>query len=294
MSSEAFFYDGRFVGGDEPVVRLEDRGYQFGDGVYDAWMVYGGKQLLRTEHLERLERSCAAIGIVPCYSRSEVEAFTDEMVRRSGIEQGVLYLQWTRGFQPPRAHVAAKGLRAILSGSIREKAPYPAEYFRSGVPTMFYPDERQRYCDIKSLNLLGSVMASNAAAAAGCHEVLFVREEGGRRFVTECAHSNCYAVSGGAVHTAPLGKLILPGVTRRVVLDLARRLGIPVVEEYREPEFFAQADEAFVSAASGILPIGTIDGRAVGSGKRPVFDALADAYDELVDAECGTRGGARG
>jgi D-alanine transaminase len=281
---DVFFYDGRFVRGDEPVVRLEDRGYQFGDGVYDAWMVHGGRQFLRDEHLDRLEHSCAALGIVPCYSRAEVAAFTDEMLERSGTERGVIYLQWTRGWQSPRSHAAAPGIRSILSGYIRDMPPYPEEYFSKGISTILYADERQHYCDIKTLNLLGSVMASNAARAAGCHEVLFVREEGGRRFVTECAHSNCYAVKDGVVYTAPLGKLILPGVTRRVVLALSRDLGLGVVEEFRPPEFFSSADEAFISAASGILPIGTIDGSAVGSSSRPVFEALDKAYSALVAA----------
>jgi D-alanine transaminase len=288
--SELYFYDGRFVRGDEPVVRLEDRGYQFGDGVYEAWMVFGKRHFLRDEHLDRFERSCAAVGIVPSYSRAEVESFTDEMLERSGLERAMVYLQWTRGVQSPRAHASAQGLRSILSGFIRERPPYPAEYFTKGISTIFYPDERQRYCDIKSLNLLGSVLASNAARAAGCHEVLFVRDEGGRRFVTESAHSNCYAVKGGVLYTAPTGKLILPGVTRRVVLGLARDLGLSVVEEFQSPEFFALADEAFISAASGILPIGTMDGRSVGSGARPVFAALAKAYDAFVEAG-GDRGG---
>jgi len=290
--SEVYFYDGRFVRGDEPVVRLEDRGYQFGDGVYDAWMVFGKRHFLRDEHLDRFERSCAAIGIIPSYSRAEVEAFTDEMLARSGLSRAMVYLQWTRGLQSPRAHAAAQGLRSILSGFIRERPPYPAEYFAEGISTIFYPDERQHYCDIKSLNLLGSVLASNAARAAGCHEVLFVRDEGGRSFVTESAHSNCFAVKDGVVHTAPTGKLILPGVTRRVVLDLARDLGIGIVEEFQVPEFFSSADEAFISAASGIIPIGSIDGRPVGSGARPVFAALAGAYDALIAAN-GERGETR-
>jgi D-alanine transaminase len=282
--NDVYFYDGRFVAGDEPVVRLEDRGYQFGDGVYDAWMVHDGRQFLRAEHLDRLERSCAVIGIAPSYSRSEVEAFTDEMLARSGVVRGVIYLQWTRGWQSPRSHAAAPGTRSILSGYIRDMPPYPEEYFAKGVGTIFHPDERQRYCDIKSLNLLGSVMASNAARAARCHEVLFVRDEGGRRFVTECAHSNCFAVKGGIVYTAPRGKLILSGVTRQAILGIARGLGIAVVEEYRPPEFFSTADEVFISAASGILPVGTIDGRPVGSHARPVFDALEKGYRALISA----------
>jgi D-alanine transaminase len=284
--SDVYFYDGRFVRPDEPVVRLEDRGYQFGDGVYDAWMVLGGRHFLRREHLDRLERSCAAIGLEPSFSRAEVEAFTDAMLERSGpLERGVLYLQWTRGWQSPRSHAALPGTRSILSGSLAARAPYPEECFSRGVGTILFPDERQRYCDIKSLNLLGSVMASNAAKAAGCHEVLFVRDEGDRRFVTEGAHGNCFAVRDGTVFTAPNGKLILPGVTRKAVLDLARGLGIPVVEEYQSPEAFQGADEAFLTAASGLLPIGTIDGSPVGSGRRPVCEALLAAYDRLIAAK---------
>ena len=110
-------------------------------------------------------------------------------------------------------------------------------------------------------------MASNAAKAAGCHEVLFVREDGDSRFVTESARSNCYAVKNGVVHTSPLGKLILPGVTRGVILELARALGIEVMEAFETPQFFSDADEVFVSAASGILPVDTIDGKPVGRGR---------------------------
>jgi len=282
--NQVYFHDGRFIRGDEPVVQVGDRGYQFGDGVYDAWMIHGGRHILRSEHLDRLERSCAAIGIVPSSSRPEVEAFTDQMLARSGVERGMIYLQWTRGVQSPRAHVAADRLRSILSGSLCELAPYPDELLSKGISTIFYPDERQHYCHIKSLNLLGAVMASNAASAKGCHEAILVREEGGRRFVTECGRSNCYAVKREAIYTAPLGKLILAGVTRHVLLGLARGLGIRVVEEFKPPGFFSSADEVFISAASGILPVGSIDGLPVGTQARPIYTALAKAYDELIVA----------
>jgi D-alanine transaminase len=296
--SDQYFYDGRFVRGDEPVVSLGDRGYQFGDGVYDAWMVYGGRHFLRGEHLDRFECSCAAIGIAPSYSRHEVEAFTDEMLARSGIERGMVYLQWTRGLQLPRSHAPAPGLRSILSGYIKDLPPYPEEYFSRGVATVFHPDERQTFCDIKSLNLLGSVMANIAARAALCHEAILVREEGSLRFVTECSRSNCFAVRDGVIFTAPLGKLILSGVTRQVVLGLAKGLGIHVAEEFRSPEFFAEADEVFISAASGILPVATIDGApvgrgatsAVGSRPRTVFSALEEGYRALIDANRGKEG----
>ncbi len=279
---EVHFYDGRFVRGDEPVVRLDDRGYLFGDGVYDAWMAYGGRHFLRDEHLDRLERSCAALGIEPSLPRAEVEAVTDELLRRSGARRGLVYLQWTRGCQSPRAHAPAEGLRAVLSGFCREASAYPDSFYEEGVGTIFYPDRRHLLCDVKTLNLLGSVMASGAARAAGCHEAILVREEGGRRFVTESSRSNCYAVVRGAIHTAPRGPYILPGVTRELALGLARGLGIEAVEEFLTPQEFAAADEVFISAASGILPVRAIDGRRVGTGERPICAALMKAYDALI------------
>ena len=129
---------------------------------------------------------------------------------------------------------------------------------------------------------MGSIRAINTAAKAGCYEILFVREDGGRKFVTESAHSNCYAVKDGVIHTAPLGNLILPGITRGVALKIAFELGIPVVEEYCTPEFFLDADEVFVSAASGIVPVGWIGDKKVGQGPGSVFSRLNAEYLKLI------------
>ncbi len=282
----AAFYDGKIVERDKPVISLEDRGYQFGDGVYDAWMIVNGKHLLRTEHLERLERSAKLIGIEPCYTRAQIERFSDEMLAQSGIISGMMYFQWTRGWQMPRNHVTAPGVRPLLTGTITPVAPKPADFYTEGANVIFYPDERQLFCHIKTLNLLGSVMASNAAAQAGAYETLLVRDFQGRQIVTESAHSNCYAIKDGVVYTAPLGNLILPGITRKVVLELAEQLGIKVVEEFQTPAFFLDADEVFLSAASGLVPVGQIDGRAVKAGVGPVFARLAAAYKKLVAESC--------
>ena len=223
------------------------------------------------------------LDITPCYTRQEVERFSDMMLEQSGIERGMFYFQWTRGWQSPRNHVIAPNLRPILTGSIIAVAPKPPEFYTTGAKTIFYPDQRQHFCNIKTLNLLGSVMASNAAAKAGCYEVIFVREDGGRKFVTESAHSNCYAVKDGVIYTAPLGNLILPGITRMVVLDIAKKLGIKIVEEYCTPEFFTDADEVFVTAASGIVPVGYIGENKIGSGVGPVFKQLSAEYQKLID-----------
>lgn len=282
--SDVYFYDGRIVAPGTPVIALDDRGYWFGDGVYDAWMVLEGRHFLRNDHLERLERSCAALGIEPCYGRAELEAFSDLLLAESGLQRAMVYFQWTRGRQLPRSHVAAPKLRPILSGFIKDFVDYPEEVYAKGCKVVFHPDERQHFCDIKTLNLLGSVMASNAAHAEGCQEAILVRDLGDRRVVTECAHSSCYAVKDGVIRTAPLGKLILPGITRKVVLGLARDLGIGVQEDYASPDFFLAADEVFLSAASGILPVARIGSVPIGSGERPVYAKLDTAYRKLIAA----------
>jgi D-alanine transaminase len=281
---ELGFYDGRIIEKDEPVICIEDRGYQFGDGVYDTWMVLNGKHFLRKEHLDRLERSCAFLEITPCYTRQEMEHFSDLLLEQSAINRGMIYFQWTRGVQIPRSHVVAPNVRSLLSGSIMPVAPKAAQDMKKGCKTIFYPDERQHFCHIKTLNLLGSVRASNAGAKAGCYEIIFVREDGGKKFVTESAHSNCYAVKDGIIYTAPLGNLILPGITRDVCLQIANKLGITVVEEYCTPEFFTAADEVFVSACSGFVPVGSIGDQAIGTGVRPVFSALNEEYMKMIAA----------
>lgn len=280
---ELGFYDGRIVEKNEPVICIEDRGYQFGDGVYDAWMVMNGKHFLRKEHLDRFERSCKALDIIPCYSRAEMEKFSDMLLTESGIKRGMIYFQWSRGWQSPRGHVIAPNVRPLLTGSIMPVDPKPAEYFTDGCKAMFYPDRRQHFCNVKTLNLLGSVMAANAAAKAGCYEVIFVREDGGKKFVTESAHSNCYAVKEGVIYTAPLGNLILPGITRAAVMNIAQNLGIKVVEEFCTPEFFMNADEVFVSAASGVVPVGVLDDQPIGDGVGPIFKKLNDEYQKMIE-----------
>lgn len=282
---DLWFYDGRILEKDEPVIRIEDRGYQFGDGVYDVWMIYNGKHFLRKEHLDRFERSCRLIDINPCYSRQEIEAFGDQLLARSGILNGTIYLQWTRGWQSPRNHIYGDQQRPLLTGTIKRLPERPADFLSKGCKAIFQPDERQHFCHIKTLNLLGSVLAMNKAARTGCYEAILVREDdNGRKFVTECAHSNCYAVKDGVLYTSPLGKLILPGITRGVLLELAGKLGIKVVEEFRTPEFYAAADEVIVSSASTVVPVGQLDGKPVGNGKWPVYERLFAAYQQLIDA----------
>ncbi len=276
------FFDGKIVERDKPIICLEDRGYQFGDGVYDVWMIINGRHFLRKEHLDRFERSCKLMDITPCYSREEIEDFSDQMLSESGIEYGMIYFQWTRGWQMPRTHIIDPGVRPLLSGTITPATPKPIEIMEKGCKTIFYPDERQLFCNIKTLNLIGSIRAANAAAKAGAYETLLVRKYEGKEIVTESAHSNCYAIKDGVIYTSPLENLILPGITRGVVLKIAGKLGIKVVEEYCPPQFYLDADEVFVSAASGLVPVGVIGDQPIGAGVGPVFSRISAEYQKLI------------
>ena len=280
-------FDGKLVDIDQPVARLEDRGYQFGDGVYDAWCLFNGRHFLLDAHLNRLERSCNLIGITPSFSQAEMTEIIGAMTQESGLQEALVYVQYTRGWSSPRSHACAKDIRPLFSGTITPLKPYPQEYFSVGASAISRPDERHLLCHVKSLNLLGSVLAKNAAVAAGCYESLLIREIKGREVVTECAHSNCFAVKDGVLYTSPNGKYILPGITRTTVIELAKANGIPVVEEFVPLEFYLAADEAMITNSLAIVPLVKIDGKPVSDGKiGAMTQKLMALYDERIQAVC--------
>ena len=275
---ELGFYDGEMIDPDAPVIRLHDRAYQFGDGVYEAWVLDHGHQVLRKEHLDRFERSARLVGIEPCYSRTHLETFSDRLRDQSGIQDGMVYFQWSRGWQLPRAHVVTQGVRPLLTGFIRSLPPRGTP---RSLSVMFHPDERHHFCHIKTLNLLGSVLAINAAVKQGHDDAILVRDKG-KKVVTEGTRSNVFAVKKGKVYTAPEGNLILSGITRAKILELCRALGIGVVEAFQTPEFFLKADEVFFTSATGPVPITRIGDKVLPTG--PVFERLLKAYRDFLDS----------
>jgi D-alanine transaminase len=280
-------FDGKLVDIDQPVAKLEDRGYQFGDGVYDAWCLLNGRHFLLDDHLNRLQRSCNLIGIKPSFSHEEMTEIIGNMTKESGLQDALVYVQYTRGWSSPRAHACSPDIRPLFSGTISPLNPYPQEYFTAGAAAISHPDERHLLCHVKSLNLLGSVLAKNAAAAAGCYESLLIREINGKDVVTECAHSNCFAVKGGTLYTSPNGKYILPGITRATVIELAKKSGIPVVEDFVTLDFFLNADEAMITNSLAVIPLVKIDGQPVGEGKVGVVTKRIMAlYEERIQAVC--------
>ena len=245
-------------------VPVEDRGLQFADGVYEVAKCVNGRICDLDRHLDRLDRSLAALAIPWPTSRRALTVVIREALRRNGLRDALIYLQIDRGVAP-RNHLYPRSARPTLVVTVR-RAPFPkARELSEGVAVITMPDMRWKRCDIKSVSLLANVMARQRAAEAGCREVWLYDAEG---FVTEGAGSNAYLVDAdGRLVTHPLGPAILGGVTREVVLELARKEGIVVVERPFTVEEAQEAREAFLTSTSSlVLPVTAIDGRTVANG----------------------------
>jgi D-alanine transaminase len=258
------YVNGRYLPLQSAAVAAEDRGYQFADGVYEVIKVLGGEPRDLERHLDRLARSLAALEIAPPMTRRALESVLRETLRRNQLSNALLYIQVTRG-SAPRNHLFPRRARPSLVVTVRRPA-FPGEREREeGVGVITRPDLRWGRCDIKSISLLPNVLARQSAAAAGCREAWLVDREG---IVTEGSASNAYIVdAGGRLITHPLNERILGGITRSVVLELARQDGIEVVEQpFSVEQAHAAREAALSSTSSWLLPVTTIDGRPVSNG----------------------------
>jgi D-alanine transaminase len=258
------YVNGRYRPLQNANVAAEDRGYQFADGVYEVIKVLGGRACHLERHLDRLERSLAALDIAPPMTRRALESVLFETLRRNRLVDALLYLQITRG-AAPRNHLFPKQARPSLVVTVRRPV-FPGEREREeGVGVVTRPDLRWGRCDIKSISLLPNVMARQSAAAAGCREAWLIDREG---MVTEGSASNAYIVdASGRLITHPLNERILGGVTRSVILELARRDGIEVVERpFSLDEAHGAREAALSSTSSWLLPVTAIDARPVSNG----------------------------
>ncbi len=258
------YVDGRYLPIDAPAIRLEDRGLQFADGVYEVIKCLGGRLCDLERHLNRLERSLAALAIPMPVSRRALRAIIAQTLRRNQLRDALVYLQVDRGVAPRNHLFAADTTPTLIVTVRRAHLPKPRE-LAEGVGVVTLPDQRWKRCDIKSVNLLANVLARQQAANAGCREVWLYDAEG---CITEGAGSNAWLVDGdGHVITRPLGPEILGGVTREVVLELARSDGFSVVERPFTLSEARGAREAFLTSTSSlVLPVTAIDGHSVANG----------------------------
>ncbi len=245
------YFNGQFVDPDGAWVPLEERGHQFGDGVYEVIRVYSGRPFLMEEHLERLERSLRVIDIANPHTSEEWAHLIAESVRRSGEAEAQIYLQVTRG-SAVRGHVFPGEAAPNVSLVVR---PAAAPVYPEDAALLALPDERWPNVYVKSINLLPNVIAKEAAKRAGAVEAMLVRAG----VITEGASSNLWFVIGGRVYTHPANRYILGGITRQFVLQLARETGVEVVEEAVPFSKLGEVQEVFVtSTTQEILPVARV------------------------------------
>ncbi len=241
------YLNGEFQSPDSALVPIDERGHNFGDGVYEVLRVYSGRAFLPDWHFERLERSLHAIAIDNPHTRDEWAELTNEAIRRSGEAEALVYLQVTRGFAT-RSHSFPQA-RPSVSMTVR-KVPEKDPSLRGTL--LCLPDERWGNVWIKTINLLPNVIAKEVAHRAGANEALLVRNGE----VTEGSSSNAWFVRDGVIWTAPLDRYILAGVTRRFVLQLAGELGLSVREQRLPFDALKDVDEVFITGTtSEVQPI---------------------------------------
>lgn len=264
--SRIAYVNGRYVPHREAAVHIEDRGYQFADGVYEVCEVRGGRLIDERRHMERLIRSLSELRIAMPMSLSALSVVLHEVVRRNGVRDGIVYLQITRGVAKRDHAFPPAGTRPAVVVTASRIDPAKTERFATeGIAVVTVPDNRWDRVDIKSIALLPNVLAKQAAREQGAREAWFVAPDG---TVTEGSSSNAWIVtSGNEVVTRKADHTILNGITRTVLLDVLRAHKLTLVERPFTVAEAIRAREAFITSASQtVMPVVRIDGRPVGNG----------------------------
>ncbi|RHW33250.1 D-amino-acid transaminase [Lysinibacillus yapensis] len=245
------------------VINKEDRGYQFGDGVYEVIKVYDGEMFTAEEHIDRFYVSAEKIKLTVPYTKHKLHQLLHELVEANEINTGNLYFQLTRGAASRIHQFPGVDVLPVLTGNIKE-APRPALNVQNGVKAIFAEDIRWLRCDIKSLNLLGAVLAKQEAFERGCYEAILHRGE----TITEGSSTNVFGIKNGVLYTHPADNLILSGITRGVILTCANEINLPVKEQAFTKEQALQMDELFVSSTtSEITPVIQVDEQPINGSK---------------------------
>jgi D-alanine transaminase len=277
----AVYLNGQFMAIEEARVPVLDRGFIFGDGVYEVIPVYSRRPFRLAEHLRRLQHSLDGIRLKNPHSDAEWERLLGELIARNKGEDQYLYLHITRGVaKRDHAFPSPPVPATVFAMSTPLPTPSP-DLLQTGISAITVPDNRWLRCDIKAIALLPNVLLRQAAVDAGCAEAVLIRaSEQGGGFLTEGAASNIFVVNAGALYAPPKDNLMLPGITYDVVLELAAAQGIPChVGRIAKEAVFAADELLLTSSTKEVLAITRLDGQPVGSGRPgPVFARLHQAY----------------
>jgi D-alanine transaminase len=277
--TESIWINGEIMPLADARISVEDRGFQFADGVYEVIRLYNGQPFALDAHLQRLQRSAAGIQLgLPVAEFHKLKDEIAKFLARFPLRDGMIYLQLTRG-TAPRNHAFPESKPTLLFYT-RELPPLPDPAAADGVKLLSVADERWKRCWIKSIALLPNVLAKNQAIAAGADEAVFINNG----VVTECAASNIFAVIGGRVVTHPVGAKVLPGITRDILLEIAPKIGIAVEERAFSEEKATEADEVFITSTTREISwVKLWNERTIGKGRvGPITLKLHEALREIV------------
>jgi D-alanine transaminase len=280
MNSPTVYLNGQYLPLDEACVPVLDRGFIFGDGVYEVIPVYAGKPFRLAHHLQRLKNSMAAIRLDNPYTDEQWTDIIQRVIDANGDDDQSIYLQVTRGVAS-RDHRFPGATRPTVFVMSNLFVPVPEEQLRDGVKAITLEDIRWQYCNIKSIALLPNILLRQQAVDRGAAEAILLRNGE----VTEGAASNVFIVKDGVVITPPKDECLLPGITRDLVVELAEANGIPVEERPISEAELQQADEIWLtSSTKEILPVTRLNDRTVGDGTPgPLWHRMYAIYQAYKD-----------
>jgi D-alanine transaminase len=282
------YLNGSFLPRSSATVSVEDRGFIFGDGVYEVWRAVNGRLFQSDRHIARLVHGLGELRIAlpDSLHSSRLGPIADRLLGESGLTDGeaTLYVEVTRGAAPRTHQFPTNPTAPTVYMTVNSFKP--ADELRArGAAAITTPDIRWMRCDIKSIQLLPNVLAKQAAVEKGAIDALMIRNG----MVTEGSHANFMGVIDGVIRTHPTNHLILPGITRTVVFEIAAGLGIPVVDEAIAEDEIEDLDEAFLTGTTtDVMPIVRVNDRPISNGTPgPITTRLVTEFRAYLDAACG-------
>lgn len=284
VTSKIVYLNGQFLDKDDAKVSILDRGFVFGDGIYEVVPIVNSKLVDKDEFWERFQRSLSQIELELPMKKDEFEQILYTLIEKNQLKEGGAYMQLTRGVAD-REFKFVKGLEPTLVAYVYETKIFDNEYANKGIKIISTPDIRWKRRDIKSISLLAQCYAKNEAYKAGVYEC-FMTEDG---FVTEASSSSAFIIKNDTLITKPLSNEILPGIRRKNLLNLAGLIGLKVEQRKFTMDEVYDADEVFISAATLILlPVIKADGKLIGDGKIGKYaPKLRELYANKLKKEAG-------
>ncbi len=264
-SEQIVYLNGQFIPMTQSKIATQDRGFLFGDGVYEVIPVYNRHLFSFKEHLQRLKNSLHAVSIPNPLTEKEWLNLLNQLIKKHPWQEQYIYLQVTRGIQMQRDHLPADGLTPTVYAYTNPLKPISQETLEKGIRVITLEDIRWLRCDIKAITLLPNVMMKLAAKSQNADDAILISKKG---FVTEGTASNAFIVKNGTIFTPPNSTKLLPGITRLLIERIAKNHNIPLVEQNITEQALTDADEIWLSSSTKeALPVTSLNGKPVGTGK---------------------------